>query len=137
MAGISTPQTATAVATNVSTEGVALTIPFSGGNALNDSLANPISGNTCKTRISGSMNITPGTGTTAVVIRCRKTTVTGTQVGASHTVTLAAGVTDDIPYYFDDTAAGIAQAYVITVTQTGGTAAGTVNFVEGSTQDYN
>lgn len=137
MAGITTPQTATGVATGTNTETVALTIPFSGGNSTNDSLANPISGNNCKTRISGSVNITAGTGTTAVVIRCRKNGLTGTAVGVSHTDTLAAGNTEDIPYYFDDTAPGFAQAYVITVQQTGGTAAGTVNFVEGSTQDYN
>lgn len=82
--------------------------------------------------IDGSINFTAGTGTTAVVVRCRQTNlVTGTQVGASCTVTLAAGNSATIPVDFIDATQYINQAaggqYVITIQQTGGTANGTVN----------
>lgn len=139
MSGITTRAVASG-ATNVSTEGVALVIPFAGGCAANSSIAAPPGvGNPCKIRINGKINITAGAGTTAIVVKCRQgnNTVAGTQVGASATYSLAAGNNADIDFEFADTAANFAQAYSITVTQTGGTGAGNVNQASGYTTDYN
>lgn len=79
--------------------------------------------------IDGAIDVTAGTGTTAVVIKCRRgTTTAGTQVGASETDTLAAGNSEALAFTFQDTPGDVAgQQYVITATQTGGTANGTVN----------
>lgn len=78
-------------------------------------------------RISGYINITAGTSTTAVVVKIRQGSTTGgTQVGNSITHTLAAGATASI--YFDviDNSQ-ISTGYCITGTQTAGAANGTVN----------
>jgi hypothetical protein len=138
MSNFSTPQSATAVATNVSTETAILTIPFSSGATANALLGIPVASAAGKNVVLGSMNITAGTGTTAVVVKCRQGagTVAGTQVGPSKTVTLAATATAEIPLAFQDTAPNSAEAYTITVTQTGGTAAGTVNAITAYTSDY-
>lgn len=78
------------------------------------------------TLIAGVINITPGTTTSAVVIRVRQGIgVSGAQVGNADTVTLAAGNSMSIPFQKYD-AVGAA-SYSITVTQTGGAANGTVN----------
>jgi hypothetical protein len=85
--------------------------------------------------IECNMNVTPGTTTSAVVVKCRQGIGTGgTQVGASETHTLAAGSTAQLHFKFRDTS-GVADtvagtAYTITLTQTAGTAAGTVNTVD-------
>jgi hypothetical protein len=70
--------------------------------------------------ISGVLSMTYGTGTTAVTVQVRRgTTVSGTLVGEAN----AWNVTD--------TPGDVAgQSYVITVTQTGATANGTVQFTE-------
>lgn len=109
---------ATAVATNVSTEGPALTL-------------NPVQDVTPygTVIVSGNLNVTAGTGTTAVVVKVRQGSGTGgTQVGPSFTVTLAAGASTTIPVEVEDTASVSGLQYTVTVTQTGGTAAGTVNY---------
>lgn len=84
--------------------------------------------------ISGSLFVTAGTGTTAVVIRCRQGGVTGTQVGPSFTHTLAAGNSAGISFGFTDLSTFLEQvnggSYVITVQQTGGTGAGTANAID-------
>ena len=135
---IKAPTEATAVPTNVSTEGVVLTVTSAGGNVLTAPIG-PGTPNTgaAKKLITGSANITAGAGTTAVVIRCRQNGLAGTQVGLSKTVTLAAGSTAEIPLNFLDPAPVAAgQSYVITVQQTGGTGAGTVNDIIAYTPDY-
>ena len=83
--------------------------------------------------VSGTVNITAGTGTTAVVIKVRQTNlVTGTQVGPSQTHTLAAGNTASISFGVSDASTYLEAGgqYVVTATQTGGTGAGTTNFVD-------
>lgn len=138
MSGIGTVANASAVTITAAAETTALTIPFSTGNSANVSLACPPgTGKTSKNRIAGTLNITVGTAGTAVVIRCRQTSLTGTVVDVSETDTIAAGASGTISYDFVDTAAGFAQAYVITVQQTSATGNGTVNFINGSVTDYN
>jgi hypothetical protein len=136
MSNLTTPVTVTAVPTNVSTETPVLTLPFAGGAA-----ANPVVGGGGagpKNLISGSLNITPGTSTTAIVVKCRQgaNTVAGTQVSLSKTVGVTAAVPVEIPFNFDDLSGVFADAYTITVTQTAGTVAGTVNVGVGYTQDH-
>lgn len=112
-----------AVATTTNTEKVIATSPPTDYN-------NPAGqGNA----ITGTLNITAGTGTTAVVIKCRQGTTTGGAIvgpaaGVSHT--LAAGASANLSYDFlDPTVTPQAnQQYSVTVTQTGGTGAGTVNY---------
>lgn len=73
------------------------------------------------------LQITPGTSTTAIVVRLRRgTSVSGTLVGAAVTqlVTVANGYA--IPIEADDTPGEVAnQSYVLTIQQTGGAASGT------------
>lgn len=93
--------------------------------------------------IRGVMNVTAGTGTTAVTVRCRKgaNTTSGALVGVANPDTLAAGNSESISFEFLDTApvvtpSGTASGadvagtnvYTITLQQTGGTGNGTVNY---------
>lgn len=85
--------------------------------------------------VEANLNVTPGTTTSAVVVKCRQGVGTGgTQVGASLTHTLAAGASGQIHCKFRDTSgvpfAPGGSAYTITLTQTAGTAAGTVNAID-------
>jgi hypothetical protein len=78
------------------------------------------------------MNVTAGTGATALVVRCRQGNgTTGTQVGPAFTYTLAAGNTASIGLCFRDPSGWLEQEgggqYTITVAETGATANGTVN----------
>lgn len=80
--------------------------------------------------VSGFINVLAGTGTTAVVVKVRAGVgVGGTQL-LSGTHTLAAGASANIPFEFVDYSGAfpIGQ-YTVTVTQTGGTAPGTVSGV--------
>lgn len=137
MSNLTPPVTVTAVATNVSTETAVLTLPFAGGAS-----ENPIQGisggSGPKNLVSGSLNVTPGTSTTAIVVKCRQgaATVAGTQVSVSKTVGVTAAIPVEIPFYFDDTSGVYSSAYTITVTQTAGTVAGTVNAGVGCVQDH-
>lgn len=79
--------------------------------------------------IQGSINITAGTGTTAVVLKCKN--ASAVQVGTSQTNTLAAGNSDVIPFCFVDNSGAASASYQITLTQTGGTANGTVGEIVG------
>jgi hypothetical protein len=110
-----------AVGTPVSTEGIIATTPAASFN-------NPAGqGNL----ISGVLNLTAGTGTTAVVLRVRSgPLVTSPLVGVAETDTLAAGASANIAFEFVDPAAlnVVNQQYVVTLQQTGGTGAGTVNY---------
>lgn len=79
--------------------------------------------------VSGTVDITTGATTTAVVIRCRRGNgITGTVVGTSETDTLGAAVSAPISFDFLDNPGAVAgQVYSITVQQTGGSSNGTVN----------
>lgn len=83
--------------------------------------------------ISGIVNILAGTSTTAVVVRIRQGSVTGTLVGVATTHTLAAGASANIAFEALDSSAlalntgSAGSVWVVTVQQTGGAAAGTVN----------
>lgn len=81
--------------------------------------------------ISGFINVTTGTATTAVVIRVRKgTTTADTLVDSALTHTIGAAVSASIPFGALDQAAtsATAQQYVVTIQQTAATANGTVNY---------
>lgn len=83
--------------------------------------------------ISGTINITPGTGNTAIVIRIRQGSgVNGTVVGPVQTHTVAAAAPQSISFGATD-ATGYLQGggqYTITISATGATGAGTTNFVD-------
>lgn len=138
MSGIGTVASSSGIATNISTETSILTIPFSSGNSANSSLASPPGvGSVTKNMICTSINITPGAGTTAIVVRCRQGVgVGGPAVGPARTITLAAAATGDNALVFNDLAPNFAQAYTITVAQTAGTAPGTVNTIKAYVEDY-
>ncbi len=141
MAGSGTPGRATAVATPNATEGAVLTVTGTGGDVMSPSMANmaatPGPANNC---IEGVLNITTGAGTTAVVVKCRRRDatggITGAQVGTSQTHTLAAGASANIAFEFIDPSAPTADGYTITVTQTAGTAPGTVNEIVAQVSSY-
>jgi hypothetical protein len=80
--------------------------------------------------IIGHINETPGTSGTAVVVRVRRGTLTGTVVGTAETDTLAAGNSESIAFNFTDSGIDVdGLVYVVTVSVTGaGANAGTVNF---------
>jgi hypothetical protein len=81
--------------------------------------------------IRGKANITLGTNTTAIVSRIRRDSLTGTTVGEVQTeqISSAAGSTEDHEIYREDANAGefAGRTYVMTVSQTGASANGTVN----------
>lgn len=79
--------------------------------------------------VTGTANITTGTGTTAVTVRCRRGTgVAGALVGVSIVHPQAASTQDEISFDFTDSPGAVAgQTYSITVQQTAGTGAGTFN----------
>lgn len=81
--------------------------------------------------ISGFLNITPGTNATACVVKIRRNTVTGTQVGTTESPIDVAATSISIPFGATDTpgeSAGL--VYVVTVAETSGTVNGTVNIVQ-------
>lgn len=86
------------------------------------------------TWVSGDIQITPGTGTTAVTLRCRYGGGTGGALVdsvAAPVIPVSAGVATSIPFNFFDTSntnevqGGV--QYTLTIQQTGGTATGSVN----------
>lgn len=150
MAGGATRARATAVngAAN-GAETVVLTIPMNAQDYSNQNLNMLPSASAGFTNNdnSGVMNVTAGTGTTAVTIRCRANSVTGRQVGTSQVVTLAAAASTNIAWDFIDSiaaqvAAGAGNAavnvgsYVITLQGTGTTAANVVNEIVGHLESY-
>lgn len=84
--------------------------------------------------ITGTVNITPGTSTTAVVLRVRQGGLTGTLVGFSPSHAVAAGAAQSISFGASDASGWTEQAgggvYVVTAQQTGGAANGTINLVD-------
>lgn len=121
-----------AIPTNVSTEGA-----IGGSNTIDYNAAFAGQG----LIVRGTLNVTAGTGTTAVVIRVRKgNQLTGAVVGAALTHTLAAGASAQLYYEVLDNAPATAAVdpqgaqgvgtnqYLLSIQQTGGTGAGTVNY---------
>lgn len=79
--------------------------------------------------VYGVVNVTSGTLTTALVIRVRQNSLTGSVVGAAQTITTTATNSVSIPFHVLDTATLTGPInYVVTVQQTGASANGTVNF---------
>lgn len=79
--------------------------------------------------VSGTINITTGTGTTAITIRCRRGTgLTGAIVGVAEVHPQAASTQDVIAFDFQDFPGAVAGlTYSITMQQTAGTGTGTLN----------
>ena len=117
----------TGVASNVSTEGVVATLPPV-------PLPNDPSGLLVQaTVIDGFLNFTAGAGTTAVVVRVRRGSLAGAQVGPNLTHTLAAAAIGSVAVAVNDTPLQATppnegQVYVVTIQQTGGTGAGSTNY---------
>lgn len=112
-----------AVPTNVSTETAI---------AVSPAITNALPGGSVK--VSGRLNITAGTGTTAINVKVRQGNgltgaILGPAAGENHT--LAAGASGSIGFDYDDTSGAYGAdggiQYTVSVTQTGGTGAGTVN----------
>lgn len=123
-------------ATGTNTETVAIV-----SNTVNYQTAPSLQG----LKIAGTVNITAGAGTTAVVLKIRRGSgLTGNVIGpvpAGVSHTLAAGATAQIHYSVLDTAptptplttdtgadSPPLNIYTLTVQQTGGTGAGTMNY---------
>jgi hypothetical protein len=82
--------------------------------------------------VGGSFRVTPGTGTTAVVLKVRQGVgVSGTTVYTSPSIPVTAGNATDLALDIMDTTGVIngpaGTAYTVTITQTGATANGSVN----------
>ena len=77
--------------------------------------------------VEGQINVTPGTTTSAVVLKIRQGSGTGGTQVKSLTHTLAATATGNIAFRVVDTAPVAGGQYTLTLTQTAGAAAGTVN----------
>ena len=84
--------------------------------------------------ISGTINLTPGTGATACVVRVRAGTLTGTLLGASPSHTVAAGAAQSVSFGATDNSDFLQQAgggsYVVTVQMTGATGSTTINVLD-------
>lgn len=122
---VSSPAAETAILTSDFVQGNVIPLP---NNPASPQVIRPVV-------VEANLNVTAGTGTTALVIKCRQGGGTGgTQVGASQTHTLAAGASAQLHLKFrDSSGAPIATGgcqYTITVTQTGNTVAGTVNTID-------
>jgi len=77
--------------------------------------------------IEATLGILEGTNGTAVTLKIRRNSVSGTQVGGSMVYTLAAAAYAAVSIAADDVPGDVAQAvYVVTQLQTGCTAAGAV-----------
>lgn len=79
--------------------------------------------------LSGTVQVTAGTGTTALVVRVRRgTDATGTLIGEAETDTTTAGNLIAIAIQVRDTPGEVSnQSYVITVQQTGASGNGTIS----------
>lgn len=86
-------------------------------------------------KISGVLNVTPGTAATVLTLKVKMgagTTGTSVTPVGGLTVPCTAGVNQWIPFEALDTTTGqtgtVAQRYTVTLQQTSGTGAGTVNY---------
>jgi len=91
------------------------------------------------TIVRGTINITAGTGTTAIVVRVREASLTGTLVGNAITISVTAGSLYQIPFEVVDASAygtvnTTGAVWVATVQQTGASGNGTVNQTTVETQ---
>jgi len=79
--------------------------------------------------LMGYLDVTTGTGTTAVVVRVRRgVDATGTLIQQAVTEQVTAGNEISVPIFVQDTPGEVSnQSYVITVQQTAATANGTLN----------
>jgi hypothetical protein len=94
-----------------------------------------IPGSISPIRIAGTINVTPGTGTTSVVIRVRQGNgITGTALGNPVTHNVTAAAPTQLAFSAQDLSGWLTQAgggsYAVTIQQTGATGNGTVNYVE-------
>lgn len=86
-----------------------------------------------KVVLRGTVNLVAGTGTTAIVLKIyRGAAISGPNLLATLTLTLAAAANGSLPFSIEDTVAWLASPanggqYCISLTQTGGTANGTIN----------
>src|SRR5215469_11451653 len=84
--------------------------------------------------ISGSIDVTTGTGASAIQIRCRQGSLTGIQVGPVLQNNQGAAIRQITSFGFTDTTTFLEAAgggvYVITVQQVSGTGAGTTNAID-------
>ena len=83
--------------------------------------------------VRGTLNITTGTGVTAVQVKLRvgQNNTTTAQVAQTEQIQVAASTLEEVPFHFDDlTPADLASGYSITVVQVGATGNGTVTSVE-------
>lgn len=77
--------------------------------------------------VSGQINVTPGTSTTAVVVKVRQGSGTSGTTVKSMTHTLAAAATGNIAFRCVDESPAAGGQYTVTLTQTAGAGAGTVH----------
>lgn len=83
--------------------------------------------------IQGVLNITPGTGTTGLLLKC--VNEQGTQVGSpTETQVETAGNADNVAFCFLDSSGVQTGSYSVQVQQQGASANGTVNLVNGYAQ---
>lgn len=75
------------------------------------------------------IGITPGGSTTAIVVRVRRNTVTGTAIGTAATIPVTASVAAALPYLAAGSEPQGLHSYVVTVEQTGAAADATVNTI--------
>jgi hypothetical protein len=76
--------------------------------------------------VDGIINITTGTTATAVVIRVRRTNISGAIVGTAQTHSIGAATNGSIPFSAFDSAP-VPGVYVVTVSVTGQGSAGAAN----------
>lgn len=78
--------------------------------------------------VTGTVNITPGTGQTSVTLTIRQGAGTGgTVIQAGQAIAVTAGNPSDLPIYVIDGSPVAGGQYTVTVTQAGGAGNGTVN----------
>jgi hypothetical protein len=125
---------ARATAVSVPTGGtIALVIPGS-GNAGPVNLDLPPVVVAMNSLIRGVFNLTGGSSTTGVTMKCYRGPVVGTQIGTTQTISVNGAVSVNVPFCFQDLANPIPQdGYSIGLTAVGATA--TCNEIVGSIDD--
>lgn len=124
--------TATASAVNIPNGTSTNLLTLGRPNATQDNqvlFAQPVEPNTTITALA---NITPGTGTTALVFQC--VNQFGTVIGTTETEIAVAASPDNFPVTFLDATGVRTTKYTISVTPTGASAAGTCNVIDAYAQ---
>jgi hypothetical protein len=84
----------------------------------------------------GNINVTPGTGATAVTVRVRRGGLAGTLIGVAQAQGVTAAVAANVPIAeLDPTLVQVGVSYAVTIQQTAASANGTVNRVVFCCQD--